>query len=149
MLKYVLLVLIFCLLAVAAVVRVRPLDMASYHVDPETIALAGRQGQFSVAESGDIPPVTVDLAQDDVAQKLQEHIRRAERTELAAGRLEDGLASYVTRSKIWGFPDVTTIKLEPVDGGTRITMIGRLVYGKSDFGVNEARVRDWLTAISD
>ena len=47
---------------------------------------------------------------------------------------------YVTRSALWGFPDYTTVRLE----GGQIEIYGRLRFGKSDLGVNQARIRGWL-----
>jgi hypothetical protein len=48
---------------------------------------------------------------------------------------------YVTRSALWGFPDYSTVRL--ADG--QIEIYGRLRFGKSDLGVNQARIRNWLT----
>ncbi|HHB81701.1 MAG TPA: DUF1499 domain-containing protein, partial [Aliiroseovarius sp.] len=47
--------------------------------------------------------------------------------------------TFVTRSRLWGFPDYTTIAY--ADG--RITIFARLRFGRSDLGVNAARVGAW------
>ncbi len=54
--------------------------------------------------------------------------------------LSENPLRFVTRSRVWGFPDVTTVQ---VIGG-QMTVHAHLVYGKSDFGVNKARVLRWL-----
>lgn len=149
MLKYILLGLMMVLLAGAAIVRVRPITPDPWHVVPSSVASKGESGRFTVTSGGDVEPVLVDgLPLPAVAVKLQERIAATPRTVLLAGALEDGFATYVTRSKLWGFPDVTNIKLVEREDGTQVEMAARLVYGQADFGVNEARVRDWLSAVA-
>ncbi|MEP6021043.1 MAG: DUF1499 domain-containing protein [Paracoccaceae bacterium] len=65
------------------------------------------------------------------------------RTEILAGAVQDGHITYVTRSKIWGFPDYTTVQL--VDDQLRI--FARLRFGRSDLGVNRARIDRILVAL--
>ena len=72
--------------------------------------------------------------------RLEEIILATARTERLAGSAEAGMATYVTRSKVFGFPDYTTIRQR--DG--QLEIYGRLRFGKSDLGVNKARVESWL-----
>jgi uncharacterized protein (DUF1499 family) len=67
------------------------------------------------------------------------------RTRLLAGSVATGKLTYVTRSRLFGFPDYTTVSLLlPEDGGpTYLHMFARLRFGLDDLGVNGARVRDW------
>ncbi len=67
------------------------------------------------------------------------------RTERLAGAPSEGRITYVTRSRLWGFPDYTTVAAEAVDGGTRLVIHARLRFGSSDMGVNAARVEEWLS----
>ncbi|EPX79205.1 DUF1499 domain-containing protein [Litoreibacter arenae] len=147
MLKYIVLGLVLTAIAFAAIVRLRPITPATWHVDPETIASKGKAGHFTVTTGGDIEPYVVEGSLVQVAEALQERIDGSSGTTVLAGDLSDGFATYVTRSKFWGFPDVTNIKLEPKGDQTKVHMAARLVYGKADFGVNEARVRHWLGAV--
>ncbi|MCX8508932.1 MAG: DUF1499 domain-containing protein [Rhodobacteraceae bacterium] len=73
-----------------------------------------------------------------------------DRTVRLAGQPEEGRITWVTRSAFFGFPDYTTAEAEPeVDGrGTRLTVFARLRYGRSDFGVNGARLRQWMARLS-
>ncbi|PTX55683.1 uncharacterized protein DUF1499 [Litoreibacter ponti] len=153
MLKYILLVLMMVALAGAAMVRVRPVDAAKYHVQdlrPELVS--GRDGQFSVGQGGDIPAVKSDMELTQLGAALAERIESTPRTQLLAGSLSEGpddtrrIATFVTRSQVFGFPDVTVVQLDRGEGGgTEISMKGRQVYGVKDFGVNEARLREWLS----
>lgn len=50
---------------------------------------------------------------------------------------------FVTRSAFWGFPDVTQVTT--VD--ETLILDGHLVYGRSDLGVNKARIKGWLNGL--
>ena len=147
MLKYLAFALILAVIALAAIVRLRPITPETWHVDPETVASKEEAGHFAVTKGGDIAPYVVEGTVSEVANALQVRIQATPGTTLLAGDLNDGFATYITRSKFWGFPDVTNIKLEPMGDQTAVHMAARLVYGKADFGVNEARVRHWLGAV--
>lgn len=69
------------------------------------------------------------------------------RTHLLAGSVEEGMITYVTRSRVFGFPDYTTVQVEAQAGGSLATLYGRLRFGKSDLGVNRGRIRGWLRAV--
>ncbi len=49
-------------------------------------------------------------------------------------------ATFVTRSRLWGLPDITTIWV--ADGN--IHLYSHLVFGKGDMGVNAARAARWF-----
>ncbi len=69
------------------------------------------------------------------------------RTKVLAGSVEEGMITYVTRSRVFGFPDYTTVQLVGNAQGSLATIYGRLRFGKSDFGVNAARIQGWLKAL--
>jgi uncharacterized protein (DUF1499 family) len=60
----------------------------------------------------------------------------------SAGRIE---ASQ--RSRWMGFTDDIVVRVAPANSGTRIDLRSTSRYGRSDFGVNAERVRDYLTAL--
>lgn len=55
-------------------------------------------------------------------------------------QLADDPLQFVTRSRIAGFPDVTAVDIQ----NGALIIHAHSVYGKSDLGVNKARVLDWL-----
>ncbi|MEP1765084.1 MAG: DUF1499 domain-containing protein [Sulfitobacter sp.] len=65
------------------------------------------------------------------------------RTQLIAGSVTDGRLTYVTRSKVIGFPDFTTIEQD----GDQIKLYGRLRFGRSDLGVNGKRLDGLLERV--
>lgn len=143
MLRYGLIALIVVVIVAAAVVRLRPLSPKKHHIDVEALIAKGGRGQFSrlVIVQGD--PLLV-------AAKMKAIIEATPRTALLAGTLSVEKpqlitrASYVTRSAIWGFPDVTAVKIEASNVGMLVSLHGRLIYGVDDFGVNEARINSWF-----
>ncbi|EKE45811.1 hypothetical protein OCGS_0037 [Oceaniovalibus guishaninsula JLT2003] len=119
---------------VALWARSVPVPAATYHAKRD---LAG---------PGDYPSAGGLAVMRDVADPkaamgdLDARIRATRRTVPLAGSVAEGHASYVTRSRIFGFPDVTNMWVE--DG--RLALSGHLVVGKSDMGVNADRLRGWL-----
>lgn len=142
-------VLILILLAVcgfALWVRHAPVDPARWHGDPGD-APAGRAGGFALRPGGDAePPVIAGSAQALLA-RLDAIARATPRTRLIAGSLQEGRLTYETRSRFWAFPDYTTVAAMPVEGGAMPLIDARLRFGKSDMGVNRARVADWLAQL--
>uniref|UniRef100_UPI0024B9D19D DUF1499 domain-containing protein n=1 Tax=Marinovum algicola TaxID=42444 RepID=UPI0024B9D19D len=74
-------------------------------------------------------------------------MRATPRTEVLAGSLEEGRITYVTRSKLMGYPDYTTLSLTETPQGALLEVFSRARYGKSDLGVNRARIEGWLAAL--
>lgn len=76
-------------------------------------------------------------------RRLDEIARATDRTEVLAGSVEEGRITYVTRTRMIGFPDFTTVDLK--DGTLRL--YARLRFGRSDFGVNRRRIEGWLNGL--
>lgn len=56
---------------------------------------------------------------------------------------------YVQRSAFWRFPDLITIRFIPIgENKTTIAIYSRSIYGQGDFGVNRARIRDWVARLN-
>jgi len=53
---------------------------------------------------------------------------------------ETAPAAFVTRSRLWGFPDIAVIWSD----GTNLHVHSHLVFGQGDMGVNAARVGRWF-----
>jgi len=84
--------------------------------------------------------VRVVQADPDLLSDLDYTMRSLPRTRLLAGSLEEGRLTYVTRSKWMGFPDYTTIEQVGDQVDEQIRLYGRLRFGRSDMGVNAARM---------
>ena len=125
--KWVILVLV----VLAGYIRLAPSDPARWHRAVE--GTADRKGEGSVLRLA-----AVDLA------ALDQVARDWPRTSVLAGSVAEGRVTYVTRSALWGFPDYTTLELRK----NGVAILGRLRFGRSDLGVNKARIQGWLDALA-
>ena len=115
-------------------VRLAPSDPARWHV---SIGDAGNR-DFAGAAIRTVPASPGDMA------RLDRIIRATPRTTLLSGSPESGMVTYITRSRLWGFPDFTTVEARP----GAIVIHGRLRFGSSDMGVNRAPVEGWVAALA-
>ncbi len=133
-------------------------DPARWHVDPATARPGANPNEYLAAPRGDT------AAPADAQTRLYpesprallarfDAIARAQtRTRVVAGDLDSLMITYVQRSRVFGFPDYLTVKAVAVDsnageGGAGLIIWSRARYGRSDFGVNRARVEAWLAAL--
>ncbi len=138
----------FCAAALAAVwVRLAPVDPERWHVDPLAADPPGGNGWLVRAGTG-APPPRLDAPARDVLRQLDTIAMREPRTRRIAGSVEEGKITYETRSRVWGFPDYTTVTAVEDSGQTVPVILARARYGASDLGVNRARVDRWLSELN-
>lgn len=115
-------------------VRLAPSDPARWH---QPIKGTGNKdfkgGALRVIDGG-----------PDTFEALNNIIKNTPRTSVLAGSVADGKITYITRTALWGFPDYTTLELR--ENG--VAILGRLRFGRSDLGVNKARIQGWLNALA-
>lgn len=146
-LKYVLAVLAIAMVAVGLYVRITPIDVKAYHIDPENAERPSNPGHVLLRPGGDIEPTIYPLTRQELADRLDAIILSDKRTERIAGGLERRYATYVARSAVWGFPDVINAKVVEEDGGASLRIFSTQRYGYADFGVNRKRVESWLSQL--
>ena len=131
---YAIVILLGCLLALGAYVRLAPSDPALWHEMPEVTENKDFEG--GVIRTGTAGPQGLSL--------LDRIIMSGPRTHVLAGSVESGMVTYVVRSKLWGFPDYVTAR----QVGDDLQIYSRLRFGRSDMGVNKARVEGWLSVLA-
>lgn len=132
--------IVLSILAAAMIwIRFAPSDPASWHVDPFAAKDPGIGGHLVT--------VSVPGSPDAVLAALHQLAIATPGTRVLAGALAESRITYVTRSRIWGFPDYTTVAVRPQAGDSQLAILGRLRFGKSDFRVNRDRIQGWLQAI--
>jgi len=127
-------VLVLIAIGGAAWIRLAPSDPADWNVDP--MVSADQDLATGVRRRIGGGPETMAV--------LHRIILETPRTEVLAGSLDEGKITYVTRSRIMGFPDYTTLKFET----DHLELWARLRFGASDTGVNKARVEGWLARLN-
>lgn len=127
----------------AVYIRFAPSDPAAWHIalNPRPAPL-GAPSRSVVALDG---AAYVDIAGDaETLHQLDAIARATPRTQQVAGQAAEGRITWVTRSRLIGFPDYTTAQLGPHG----ITLYARLRFGRSDSGVNAARLQNWTDLLS-
>lgn len=114
-------------------VRLAPIDPAVWHVPPGVTADADlANGALRRRETG--PEGLARLAALALATP---------RTRIAFGSVDSGMVTFVTRSRLIGFPDYATAR----QNGDWLEICARSRFGGSDWGVNKARIDAWLQAM--
>jgi uncharacterized protein (DUF1499 family) len=94
----------------------------------------------------DIAPLTVGVAPDTAFNQALDTARRMGWTivavDEATGRIEAS-----ERSRWYGFTDDVTIRVGAAGSGSRIDVRSSSRLGRSDFGVNAARIRAYIAAL--
>lgn len=142
MLMWGVVVILGVVIGFAGYVRLAPHNVERWHraanyegVEPKA-SLDAYLWRAAVADDG-----TAMLAKLDAA------VSTTARTTLLAGSVAEGKVTYVTRSRLMGFPDYNTIGIYEADGQRYIEINSRLRFGQSDLGVNKKRVQGWLAVL--
>ncbi len=124
-------------------------------MDFATLKLSRKPNQFLVAPSGlcqmaephaDSPVFA--LTPPELMQRI-EALAAGEARVAVSGKASDGLAAtFVARSKVFRFPDIIDVAVQPhKDGGATVAIYSRARYGVRDFGVNRARIENWISRL--
>lgn len=129
--------------ALAAWVRLAPTDPARWHIDPLTAAAPGENGWLVRDDAGAASP-RFDGSPEDVLARLDAIAMADPRTRRIAGSVGEGRVTYESRSRLWGFPDYTTVTVVESGGQAVPVLLARARFGRGDLGVNRARIERWL-----
>ncbi len=145
---------LFALLLIAGgagYIRLAPSDPAVWHLDP-LVTLAGQpplaEGQITKVPQGAAVSLLSSEPAQDLLTRLEAIVLADPQSQRLAGSAQEGRITWVSRSKVWGFPDYTTAQTTTDQGQTRLTLHARQRFGRDDFGVNAARLRAWLGALA-
>jgi uncharacterized protein (DUF1499 family) len=131
--RVVLAIVVLLVLGGLAYVRLAPSDPARWHV-----AIEG-EGDADFADGA----LRSIAAGEDALAAADSYMRGLPRTEVLAGSVAEGRVTYVTRTRVFGFPDYTTIERD----GDRLKAYARLRFGQSDMGVNAKRLEGLVAAL--
>lgn len=122
-------------------------------VDFQTLQLGWKPNQFLVAPAGATPAAPHAVAPvfavppERLRDALVSVIEAEPRTRIVQ-RSEDGMRlTAVQQSRAMRFPDFVSVEVRPAEGGSTLLVYSRAVFGVRDFGVNQARVEDWLAKL--
>jgi len=132
-------VLLACLLVIAAYVRLGPDVVERWHQPLALMPTASGIVDEPGGARGFLPMADAGAGLDRLAA-LVEATPRATRL---AGSVDEGRITWVVRSAVWGFPDYVTAEAGP-EG---LAVWSRLRYGRSDLGMNRARLEAWFARL--
>jgi uncharacterized protein (DUF1499 family) len=119
------------------------------HLKPAT-----KPNRFVMCPKGYCPAADAESPVFDVPwERLRDYwsetVGQQPRVKLVAGDGDRRRITYVQHSAVLKFPDIITIEFVPLEGGrSSFAIESRSRYGHSDFGVNKARVRNWVDLLA-
>ncbi len=144
MIKFFLLAALALAVGVLAYIRLAPSDPARWHEDPRLVARPATPNFHLIRMAGgDAMPQVFQMPPEDLARRVDE-VARADGAELIAGSVEAGHMTYLSRTRLMGYPDYTSVLIEPAGDGAMLLAFARARFGRSDMGVNRARLERWL-----
>jgi hypothetical protein len=133
---------IIAALGMMAYIRVVPSDPADWHID---IASPGFAPGANWATFCPVPGARFAPADPMAALADLDAVAMASPgTTRLAGSPTDGHITWITRSRLIGYPDYTTAQILDTPAGPRLCILARQRFGVEDFGVNAARVTGWM-----
>ena len=132
-----------------AYIRLAPSDPARWHEDPRLVARPTSPNFHLIRMvGGDAMPRVYAKSVADLAARVQD-VALADGAVLLAGSVKSGHMTFVSRSRLMGYPDYTSVLIEPAGEGAMLLAFARARFGHSDLGVNRARLERWLEAVGD
>ena len=134
-------------LGLLAYIRLAPSDPAIWHLSPVTVASAG-QGScldaITTQPNGARAACLFPDTPESLLAKLDQIALATPRTTRLDGTPQTGRITWITRTALIGYPDYTTAEATQTPTGSRLDLHARQRFGGADFGVNTARLKDWL-----
>jgi len=118
-------------------VLLAPTVPGDWHIDLQASGFDPGRGQvFCIMPDNRYGPLA-----DGALARLDAIALATPRTERLAGSVEEGRITWVTRTRLMGYPDYTTAQ---VMEGPGLCVFGRQRFGQGDWGVNAARIGGWM-----
>lgn len=151
----------YALLAIIAIaaglllyVRLAGHDASVWHVDPLTAPTPQTPNSWRVVPAGTAAPTAGQVSAlyaakpaDLMAALEKVALAEADTIRLAGG--DEGYVTYVQRTPLVKYPDYVSVRaIDAGNGQSTLALLSRSRYGKSDLGVNKARVERWLAGLA-
>ncbi|MFB0994391.1 MAG: DUF1499 domain-containing protein [Paracoccaceae bacterium] len=136
---------VFVVLGFLGLFRILPIDLARAQVNPAQVAAPAVPNYYLMSNQGQAPALVLDLDHATVKANLDAIALATPRTKILVKN--DELTTYLTRSAIFGFADLTSVYIEPLGQRVRIFVFARSAVGGYDFSVNKRRIQGWINAL--
>lgn len=149
MIKLIVIIALVGFVGLLAYIRLAPSDPARWHEDPRLVSRPTTPNFHLIRMvGGDAMPQVFQITPEALSARIDE-VARADGATLIAGSLASGQMTYLTRTQVMGYPDYTSILVEPAGEGAMLLAFARARFGHSDLGNNRARLERWIAALSD
>jgi hypothetical protein len=125
-------------------------------IDFASLRLHDRPNQYLVCPSdlctapADRPSPVIALPVEKLEAKWLASMSRSPRLALVARDAAHRQHDFVQRSRLLRYPDLVTLRFVAIDTErSTFAIYSRSLYGRSDFGVNRARVEGWLAEFAE
>ncbi len=149
MLKIIAILLVASVIGVLAYIRLAPSSAGVWHVDPLTAKMPKTPNAFILRPGygkKQVPEFAVSATV--LAQKFDAMVMSEPRVSQLAGSVAELWVTYLVRTKWMGYPDYVSVKFVAIsENRSTLAIFSRSRFGKSDLGVNRARVLGWLTRL--
>ncbi len=122
--------------------RFIPVDTEPFHEDPaepkkkrSEVRLIGREAPRFPANADTVLLELTRIATSDWSVGIVE------------GGVEEGMITFVARSRVFGFRDFITVKAVDEPGGAKLSVFARPRFDVYDWGVNAKRLDRWLSEL--
>lgn len=125
-------------------IRFAPTDIDEWHIDPAIANDPGPRGYRLIGREA--PRLQGDP--DTVLEALLAVARAEPRVRRLDGSVDEGMVTFVARTKWIGFRDYLTFKAVSEGNETKLSAISRARYDiGSDWGTNQERLEKWFEEI--
>ncbi len=105
-------------------------------------------GYTGAAQHADSP--LFDVPVEQLRARWREVAAAEPRVELLAEHGDGWQFDYVQRSARFRYPDIVTVRFIAASATqSTLAIYSRSIYGRSDFGVNRARIETWLARLRE
>ncbi|MCP5085518.1 MAG: DUF1499 domain-containing protein [Rhodobacteraceae bacterium] len=147
--RYILLLILLFVLIPTGYVRFSKGALSRWHVDPLTAVPGEKSNYFQMLPSGGQARSPVfPISTEKLAVEFDNLVMGEPNVTRFAGSPAELHVTYIQRSRRIGYPDYVSVRfIDCADGTSTLAVFSRARYGRSDFGVNRARVERWVKAL--
>ena len=121
-------------------IRYAPINSDDWHVDPAEVEFSGNHGLKMIGREA--PRFVGDA--EAVLETFTEIARGEPNTRILEGDADEGMMTFVSRSKILGLAEVITVKAVAEGARTKLSIASRPRFTFSGRGTTEERMDRWL-----
>ncbi len=142
--KTLLILILLVVIAGALWLRFSPIDPDLWHVDPADVDNPGASGIRLIGREAPRFPGKPD----DVLDAFADIALTEPRVRILDGGKDEGMMTFVARSRIFGFPDFITVKAVSEGAETKLSVASHARFrAGSDWGVNRERLDRWFAEL--